>query len=116
MEIDAECRSGFLEAVVEQVAGNGEGGSRKNIVAEVIVSRKPRDAAVTVGVGEGVGDAEGFQGFLRDSGDEFAADAVARITTRLVERDCYAIDPESDGEGKTGESTSGDNDRFTQAI
>ena len=51
------------------------------------------------GVGKGFGDAKGFQGFPRDAGDELAADAVARIATRLVECDRHAVFPESDGEG-----------------
>ena len=99
MDLDAEGGGGFLEAVVEEVAGNREGGLREEIVAEVIISGKPCDAAVVPGVGEGFGDAKGFQGFLRDAGDELAADAVARIATRLVEYDRHAVFSESDGEG-----------------
>jgi hypothetical protein len=115
VEIDAEGGGGFLESVVEEVAGNCEGGLGEQVVAEVIVSGKPRDAAVVLRVGERIGDAEGFKGFRRDTGDELAADAVARIAARLVERDGDAVFPESNGEGKAGESASGDGDRFAQA-
>lgn len=116
MEIDAEDGGGLLEAVVEEVAGKGEGGFGEEVIAEVVVSGKPRDTAVEVGVGKGIGDAEGFQCFSRDAGNELAADAVARIASRLMERDRHSVFPQSDGEGKAGESASGYGDSFAQAA
>ena len=114
VKLDAEVDGEFLEAVVEEVAGQCESGFGKDVFAQEFVAGKPGDAAVEVGIGEGFDDAEGLQCFPGNAGDELAADAVARVAARLMERDSYAVFSEGYREGKSGEPASGDGDRFTQ--
>lgn len=65
-------------------------------------------------VHEGIGDPKRLQCFARDTGNEFAADAVARVSARLVERDIHAVFSQGNGKRKTGEAASVDGDRFAQ--
>lgn len=67
-------------------------------------------------IGEGFRDSQALQGVRRDAGDEFAADPVARIRSRLVEGHGEAVIPEGNGEGEPAEPASDDRDRFRQAM
>ena len=71
----------------------------------------PDDTAGRTRAAQRAGEVQGLLGLLVQRGDEFAANAVARIVTGLADGHGQAPVPQGDAERQTGESAADDFDR-----
>lgn len=72
---------------------------------------EPGDVVVEGGVGEKRIELEAGTGARRETGDEFAADAMARVVAGFEDRDVGAGATEGEAEAEAGEAAADDFDR-----
>ena len=93
------------------MAAEGVGGLGEGLVTEGFLAQKPSDLAVETGVGEEGREVEAVDGGRGKAGDEFAADAVARVGAGFHEGNGNVFAAQGESERKTGEAAADDFDR-----
>lgn len=101
---------GVGETMIERVTAEAEGGRREFLDTRKAGTREPGDVVVERGVGEERIELEAVAGVRGESGDEFAADAVARVMAGFENRDVDAGATEGEAEAETGEAAADDFD------
>ncbi len=98
------------ESVIEGVAAQPEGGRREFLDTRKRGASEPGDIVVERGIGEKRIELEAVARLRRETGDEFAADAVARVVAGFENGDVDSGATEREAEAETREPAADDFD------
>ena len=115
-QVAAGRHEGLREAGIETVATDSEGWSRQRLGLHRAVALVPDDLAKTQGIVEERGNAELRHGRRVKGGDEFSANAVARIVESLEDGDRHSAAPQRQSQGEAGQAAADDFDRLGVAA